>query len=349
MARNLPYLRPAIIICMNLNSKRTCSFLFSLGASCVLGLNAFAVVDANSASNTAAPPDGAPWNNVGEIGGTSGVYIGGGWVLTAAHVGAGNINLNSTFFTYDGTSLRLTNSDGTQTDLVLFHLASLPPLPSLPLVSATPAALSQIDMIGFGHIAGSAQTNFGLYSGFYWSAGGAKSWGNNKVNLGGTTSYNIGYGNVTGFVTDFTSPGTIGPTSQTSDEAQLAPGDSGGGAFQKSGSVWQLVGILDAISSQANQAAVYGDKSYMVDIATYRSQILAVLNASAVPNVSIVRSGTNTLVCWPDMGVTYNLEASSSVISPNWSAFSASQFSTNGQICVSLPNNNAPQFFRLQK
>ena len=337
---------------MNFSCKRSSALLLAIAALWGRGFDAFAVVDANSASNTSAPTDGAPWNNVGEIGGASGVYIGGGWVLTAAHVGAANINLDNALFTYDGTSLRLTNSDGTQTDLVLFHLASFPPLPSLPLASTTPGPLSQVDMIGFGHFAGSTQTNFGLYSGFYFSASGAKSWGNNKVNVGGNTTWNIGFGNITGFVTDFTSPGTLGPTSQSSDEAQLAAGDSGGGAFQNTGSVWQLAGILDAEQNQVNQpasTAVYGDKSYMADIATYRSQIVAVLNASPVPGLTISATATNALICWPDMGVNYNLEASSSRNNPNWSAVSANQFSTNGQICVTLPTTNVARFFRLQR
>jgi hypothetical protein len=326
--------------------------LLSVAAFCPVSFNAFAVIDANSASNTGAPADGAPWDNVGDINGASGVYIGGGWVLTAAHVGAANINLDGTVFAPELPSLRLTNSDGTSTDLVLFRLTTFPPLPSLSLASTTPAALSQIDMIGFGHIAGSAQTNFGLYSGFYWSSYGAKSWGNNKVNVGGTTTFNAGFGTVTAFITDFTSPGTIGPTSQTSDEAQLAGGDSGGGAFQKNGSVWQLAGILDAEQNQVNQpgsTACYGDNSYMADIATYGNQIVAVLNANPIPNLSIASSGTNTLVCWPDMGVNYNLEVSSSLSNPNWSVLSANQFFTNGQICVQLPTTNGVQLFRLQK
>jgi hypothetical protein len=47
--------------------------------------------------------------------------------------------------------------------------------------------------------------------------------------------------------------------------------------------------------------------------------------------------------------VNYNLEASSSGNNPNWSAVSANQFSTNGQICVTLPTTNAARFFRLQR
>src|SRR5690348_5976400 len=71
-----------------------------------------AVVDANSAANTSAPPDGAPWDNVAGVNGASGVYLGGAWVLTASHVGYGSFAVGGSTFTPDGTTLRLTNSDG---------------------------------------------------------------------------------------------------------------------------------------------------------------------------------------------------------------------------------------------
>jgi hypothetical protein len=157
------------------------------------------------------------------------VYIGGGWVLTAWHVGVGSITLSGTSFSPDGNSLRLTNSDGSFTDLILFHLVGDPPLPSIPLTSATPAVFSQIDMIGFGY--SSAQTNFGFFTGFYWSAAPVKSWGNNKVDFGGTTTLDIGNGSLTAFTTDFTSPGTLGSTSQNSArmKPKLQPGTRGAG------------------------------------------------------------------------------------------------------------------------
>lgn len=320
---------------------------FAFGA-----FNATAVVDANSTSNTNAPPDGAPWPNVGQIGGgASGIYIGGGWVLTASHVGVGSIALTGTTFSPDGTWLRLTNSDGSVTDLILFHLASLPPLPSIPLVSATPNAFSQVDLVGYGLIAGSGQTSLGIYTGFYWSAAQFKSWGNNKVDLGGVSTINIGYGNLSVFSMDFTSPSTLGPTGQTSDESEVAPGDSGGGVFQKSGSVWQLAGVLDALGSQVNQpggTAAYGDKSYAADIATYRSEITAVLNATPVPQLLAGRSGTNVLVCWPDMGVSYSLQASGS-LPPNWATVSQAQYTSNGLVCTFIPGTNSFRLFRLQK
>lgn len=317
-----------------------------------VSFNVSAVVDANSPSNTNAPPDGSPWENVGQIGEASGTYIGGGWVLTASHVGSGSIILTGTTFSPDGTSIRLTNSDGTSTDLLLFHLATIPLLPSLALAPATPGAFSQIDMIGVGRIAGSAQTNFGPYTGFEWSVNGAKSWGNNKVNLGGTTTIDLGYGKLTTFVTDFTSPGTIGPGSQTSDEAQAATGDSGGGVFRPNGSNWELAGVVDAVQAQLNQpasTAAYGDKTYIADMATYRSEIIAVLTASPVPNLSISLSGGNAQVCWPDMGVNYNLEATATLTNPSWTPIGQNQFLTNGQVCAPVPLTSGLRYFRLQK
>ncbi len=333
-------------------SGRIIRWLLFLSLTLAATRGAFAIIDANSTANTSPPPDGAPWDNVGTINGASGVYLGAGWVLTASHVGVANITLGSSTFAPDGTYLRLTNSDGSATDLTLFHLTSMPALPGVALVTNTPAAFSQIDLIGFGHIAAAAQTNFGLYSGFYWSAVTAKSWGNNKIDLGGTSTINAGSGNLTAFSCDFTSPGTPGPTYQTSDEAQDSAGDSGGGVFYKNGSTWQLAGIIDAEQNQVNQpsdTAVYGDKTYMADIATYQSQIVAVLTAQPVPTLSISHSGKDALISWPNNGVSYTLQAATSPIAPGWSTVTQSQFSTNGLTCVLVPDTSGFQFFRLQK
>src|SRR5690349_5697924 len=158
---------------MPVSLRRTCLLAqrLALGMMALsLALKTHAVVDASSPANTNAPPDGSPWGNVGALNGASGTYLGAGWVLTAAHVGTGNIALNGTTFVYDGTSQRLTNSDGTSTDMVLFHLTTLPPLPRLLLTSNTPAVLSQVDMIGCGRIAGSTETLISNYTGFYWSS-----------------------------------------------------------------------------------------------------------------------------------------------------------------------------------
>jgi hypothetical protein len=248
--------------------------------------------------------------------------------------------------------LQLTNSDGTTTDLIMFHLSAMPPLASVPLVNSTPAALSVVDMIGFGFIAGSSQMNFGTYTGFYLSSAQLKSWGNNKIDIGGVSTINIGYGNLATFNMDFTRPGTLGPAGQSSDEAQVATGDSGGAVFFKNGSVWQLAGILDAEGTQVNQPAgtsVYGDQTYAADIATYRNEIYAVLSAGAVPPLTITRSGGNSRLTWPDMGVPYVLQASGSLVNPNWVTLSESQASTNGQIFAFVPDSGSFRLFRLQK
>jgi hypothetical protein len=324
----------------------------ALAATCLLSCqSAKAIVDAFSRTNTSAPADGAPWANVVGVNSESGVYIGGGWVLTAAHVGAGNVNFEGVVYPYDGNSHRLTNSNGTVTDLLLFHLSMQPPIPSIPLATSTPAARSQVDMIGFGAIAGSDQTSFGSYTGFSWSSSPYKSWGNNKANSG-TSTVNIGFGNLTVFKTDFTAPGTGGLSAPTSDEAQAASGDSGGGVFQLNGSIWQLVGILDAISMQSGQqpgTAVYGNTTASADIATYRNQIIGVITPATAPGLAIVVAGASVTACWPDDGVTYQLQAASSLTSSNWSTLDASVTATNGQLCVWLPTTNTLRVFRLKR
>lgn len=314
-------------------------------------LAAQAIVDANSVTNTSAPPDGAPWEYVcpvtGGAGTASGIYVGAGWVLTAYHVGPGQVVLGSVTFNYDGQSQRLTNSDASSTDMILFHLDGLPNLPRLTLASTSPAPLSSVDLIACGRISGSAQSPIGNYVGFYWSPGQFKSWGNNTVSPGGVSVINAGLGNVSAFSTDFTAPG---PT-QSSHEANAAAGDSGGGMFKLSGSTWQLVGMLDAISNLANQpdgTAVYGNRTYAADIATYGSQITAIIEAT-VPKLTIARMGSNVEVCWPDTGVNFELQATPTLSTPAWASVQTAVAGTNGQFCATVPATGATRFFRLQK
>src|SRR5262249_32646640 len=140
-------------------------------------------------------------------------------------------------------------------------------------------------------------------SGFYWSALPTKGWGNNMVSGGATLVFD-GTTNLIAFPTTFDAPPL-----QTSDECQAAPGDSGGGVFYKNGSTWQLAGIIVAIggpeSNRPYNSAVYTDETFSLDIATYRDQIMATIQAT-VPTLSIARVGDNMKISWPDTGVAYS-------------------------------------------
>jgi hypothetical protein len=304
------------------------------------------VVDANSQSNTNPPSDGAPWGNMGHVNGSGGTYLANGWVLTASHVGAGNIDFGGTTFLYDGLSYRLTNSwNDSNTDIVMFHLSTIPNLPPMQITTSTPAGSSLVDLIGFGFIAGTPEINVGPYTGFYWSGTQFKSWGNNRVDNGGNVIIDAGFGELETFVTIFDSQGP----NQTSDEAQAAPGDSGGGVFQKTASGWQFVGMIDAVgpfNDQPPGSSVYTEASYLGDIATYRSQILSIINTTP-PVLTINRSKTNVMVCWANTGISHTLQAVTNLAATNWTTVPQAQVPTNGQLCVTIPSTNSARFFRL--
>jgi hypothetical protein len=236
----------------------------------------FAIVDANSTTNTSDPGGGVPWANVGSVNGGSGTYLGNGWVLTAAHVGAGPIAFDSGTFQPDGRVIRLSNPDTSLADMLLYHLVLTPGLTGSMVSSSTPAIGSLVDLVGYGRIRGSAEqsfsTEYGPKSGFYWSPNGTKSYGRNLIQTGVTTRTVLGVGSFRGFILDFTPP-----------DAQVATGDSGGAVFYKNSATWELAGMIEALASFVYPlpASVYGDESWIMDLPTYKSQIDALVSSTA--------------------------------------------------------------------
>jgi hypothetical protein len=247
----------------------------------------------DGSGNTTAPADDPGFAHVGRTGNSlTGVYLGYGWFLTANHVGETSITLGGiTYPAVPGSKVQLQYSPGVYSDLALVKIVGTPPLSPLVLSSATPTVGDTVTMIGNGWTRQATQTCWNAsfvevgcgplatYRGYKALGAGVIRWGRNVVDavaldvpLGGTTSR--------AFQVEFTQSGI-------SHEAQAVTGDSGGAAFLKRGSQWQLVGVLFAIlvySSQP-QAAVFGNQTLSVDVAHYAAQIQSIIVPPQVPTL----------------------------------------------------------------
>jgi MYXO-CTERM domain-containing protein len=261
-----------------------------------------------TAANALPPVDDPGWANVGRIvGGYGGVYLGafdtGCWVLTAQHVpltpGAFLLGAQ-TYSIVAGSAVQVAGAD-----LKLFRLGQDPGLPTLTLPSSEPTLGSAVLMIGYGYTSSAALTFSGFIdkhgssnpsdwewtssgpgdpaTGYLWTSAGIKRWGANT--LSGFDAGNDGYGYTEFIVTQLAA--TVG-------SAQLANADSGGAAFVNGGSGWTLGGINVAIDWIQNQpppgtpppSGVEGDRSYMADLAFYRSDIDSLIATAPEPPAS---------------------------------------------------------------
>jgi hypothetical protein len=223
--------------------------------------------------NVTAPPDDPGWANLGTRGGTTGVYLGHRWVVTANHVGAGDIILEGQVYSpVPGSAIRLENPDTSLADLMVFKIFGDPGLPRLEIPAFPPAIGDPVTAIGNGRDRGTPTSYMGL-GGYNWEIARSMRWGTNivsEIDLLVTSTYS--------FSTTFTDP--VDP-SATSDESAGANGDSGGAAFIKVGGNWYLAGILFAISQYVDQPAntsIYDNKLYAADLSFYRDDILAVID-----------------------------------------------------------------------
>lgn len=226
------------------------------------------IIYGGATGHTTNPGSGLPWSNVGNTGVYLGAYTTGYWIITANHVGAAGITLNSTGYTaVGGSSQRI----GT-TDLLLYRIdvstLGAPALPDLTLSHLTPAAGQPVVLVADGS--------------------GTMTWGNNTV---------AGYANFNLFQDGPLTAGLITTYDAIAGEAQGQGGDSGGALFyyHSATSTWWLSGIISAIDTSNGT-----DFTASIALASYYNDIMAVVGTplSAVPEPAAGALVAGLLALW---------------------------------------------------
>jgi hypothetical protein len=208
------------------------------------------------------------WDYVGYDNGASAVYLGNGFVLTAAHVGAGDFYIgNEEYAEISGTATQIGTSDLTlyqiNTTSTTGNVLTLPSL-TLPVQGTDPAVGTSVVMIGYGNGAGEA-----------WAANTVSQ--NNQVVTLSASESSLDF-----FTADSFSEVNNNPDVTTTSNGQLVPGDSGGGDFVYNSVThqWVLVGINEVLLED-NTTKIVG--SGTVQTGSYAALIDADMAAAPEP------------------------------------------------------------------
>jgi hypothetical protein len=220
------------------------------------------------------------WRHVGQIERSTGVYLGNGYVLTAAHVGAGAFRTcdGKLYPVLAGSVHFFRNRDGSAADLCMFRVQMkagdpLERLPAMPLSTMPPRRGRELLMV-----AGGAGWKPGQ-PGFAWGDDYRVRWGLNAIeeiySVPMPTQKYLSYG----FATRFDPVG---------NQCQAAPGDSGGAAFHFNARDrrWELAGVIVAVDSDFG-AAKFGNQTYIADPVLFRRDLAAVMGTR--PSILAVR------------------------------------------------------------
>jgi hypothetical protein len=289
------------------STMRRIAAVLALALCATLPARAVLIDSGDGTGNTTKPSDDPGWSNSGLRGGLNGVYLGYGWVVTAAHVGFGPVTLDDIVYPpVPGSYVAILHTPSVYADLTVFRIDPYPrALPPLEIPTSTVPVGADAMLIGWGQLRGAATQWMGR-SGWLWAPNSVKRWGTNLVGaslepgppvnatnlyLGGTTTRSL--------VVDF-SEGAPG------HEATVTVGDSGGALFVRDASVWKLGGISFALGTFQDQPAntsLYGNIVYAADLSHYRAQILA----AARPCADGVDNDADGQVDFPeDAGCTWS-------------------------------------------
>lgn len=222
------------------------------------------------------------WNNVGKIERSTGIYIGNGHVLTAAHVGVGDFRANDgrLYKMVRGSGSILTNQTGAQADMLLFQIevprgTMVSKLPAIPLTSAAPARGERVLLMGAG--AGKKLENGHP---FCWNPDNQLRWGWNLVESVFTSPIKTEHYNSHGYATKF----------DRSTECQAAPGDSGGAVFRYNSRSqrWELGGVIIAVDDVHGRAD-FGSQTYIADPIVFAQRLAAAQKNGARPMLAMIR------------------------------------------------------------
>jgi len=229
--------------------------------------------DADDA-NTGPPAPDPGWANIGRRSGYPAVYLGNGWVITARHVGVGDVVLGGvTHHAQPETAVRLgKKGEPPAADLVVFRIEPRPDLPDLPIRPTPPEVGDRALMIGAGCNRGE-RTSWNGQTGWTWGPISTLRWGTNRVALVGI-DVAAGDNHTPGFAMRF-DPG------ETRFESQAAMRDSGGPVFIPRNGRYELAGILIAIASFPDQpanTAFYGNLSTAADLSVFGDSLAALVH-----------------------------------------------------------------------
>ncbi len=283
---------------------------------------AWPLILANPSDLTASRPlDDPGWDNVGDRGNGSAVYLGNRWILTANHVGAGPVLLRDKVYEPEAdTEFRIFNRPSfmrlsDSTDLVLYRLTVDPGLPALNIRETSVPFLDDVTMIGHGRTRQNETKYWDLnwqevdepqksvFRGFQ-NGVSAKRWGANRVVMTGT-SRGSDKGDTVSLRTVFDRLDPI------PNEAQAASGDSGGGIFSKRGETWELAGIMLSIADfqtwgQPAGTTVFGGTTAFADLAPYRNDINAFVTATPWRNADPLNVNDDEVVSPLDVLIIFN-------------------------------------------
>jgi hypothetical protein len=227
------------------------------------------------------PPDFPYWDHVTQrrYEGPSVIYLGGGWALTAKHVGQGEIFVKGQVIAPDPYSRHtLLNQDGSPADAMVFELdrrARIPDLPLIPIARRPAQVGEELLLIGFGRERDKIVqwTEAGPGSvGFTWTQQGTKRWGTNRV--WGTGEWVVQPPLLTRtFIFRFDD---LDDPDSTRFEAHAALGDSGGAVFVKRDQGWELLGMMISVTGaivDLPRTSTVGDLTYAADLSAYREEI----------------------------------------------------------------------------